>query len=97
MRGSSSLLGAVEEASAEEVERLYRTNVFGLPTVTRAVLPQMRIIRPGCYGVPLQVGSSRQKERCHPKAAAARKRSAISISGFQIREPYAKMLVSTRN
>lgn len=36
------LLGAVEEASAEEVERLYRTNVFGLLTVTRAVLPQMR-------------------------------------------------------
>lgn len=36
------LLGAVEEASSEEVERLYRTNVFGLLTVTRAVLPQMR-------------------------------------------------------
>jgi NAD(P)-dependent dehydrogenase (short-subunit alcohol dehydrogenase family) len=36
------LLGAVEEASADEVERLYRTNVFGLLTVTRAVLPQMR-------------------------------------------------------
>lgn len=36
------LLGAVEEASSEEVERVYRTNVFGLLTVTRAVLPQMR-------------------------------------------------------
>ncbi len=36
------LLGAVEEASSQEVERLYRTNVFGLLTVTRAVLPQMR-------------------------------------------------------
>ncbi len=36
------LLGAVEEASGEEVERLYRTNVFGLLAVTRAVLPQMR-------------------------------------------------------
>ncbi|WP_064686637.1 SDR family NAD(P)-dependent oxidoreductase, partial [Rhizobium bangladeshense] len=36
------LLGAVEEASSEEVERLYRTNVFGLLTVTRTVLPQMR-------------------------------------------------------
>jgi NAD(P)-dependent dehydrogenase (short-subunit alcohol dehydrogenase family) len=41
------LLGAVEEASATEVERLYRTNVFGLPGVTRAVLPQMRAQRSG--------------------------------------------------
>lgn len=36
------LLGAVEEASPAEVESLYRTNVFGLLAVTRAVLPQMR-------------------------------------------------------
>ena len=41
------LLGAVEEASAEEVERLYRTNVFGLLAVTRAVLPHMRARRSG--------------------------------------------------
>jgi NAD(P)-dependent dehydrogenase (short-subunit alcohol dehydrogenase family) len=41
------LLGAVEEATAEEVERLYRTNVFGLLTVTRALLPQMRKQRSG--------------------------------------------------
>lgn len=41
------LLGAVEEASAEEVERLYRTNVFGLLNVTRAVLPYMRAQRAG--------------------------------------------------
>jgi len=41
------LLGAVEEASAEEVERLYRTNVFGLLAVTRAVLPHMRAQRSG--------------------------------------------------
>jgi NADP-dependent 3-hydroxy acid dehydrogenase YdfG len=41
------LLGAVEEASAEEVEKLYRTNVFGLLAVTRAVLPQMRRQRSG--------------------------------------------------
>ncbi|MFB8828409.1 oxidoreductase [Azotobacter sp. CWF10] len=41
------LLGAVEEATAEEVERLYRTNVFGLLGVTRAVLPHMRARRSG--------------------------------------------------
>jgi NAD(P)-dependent dehydrogenase (short-subunit alcohol dehydrogenase family) len=41
------LLGAVEEATAEEVERLYRTNVFGLLAVTRAVLPHMRARRSG--------------------------------------------------
>ena len=36
------LLGAIEETSAEEVERVFRTNVFGLLNVTRAVLPIMR-------------------------------------------------------
>ena len=36
------LLGAIEECSAEEVESVYRTNVFGLLNVTRAVLPSMR-------------------------------------------------------
>lgn len=41
------LLGAVEEATADEVERLYRTNVFGLLAVTRAVLPHMRERRSG--------------------------------------------------
>jgi len=41
------LLGAVEESSAAEVERLYRTNVFGLLNVTRAVLPAMRRQRAG--------------------------------------------------
>jgi NAD(P)-dependent dehydrogenase (short-subunit alcohol dehydrogenase family) len=41
------LLGAVEEASADEVRRLYDTNVFGLLNVTRAVLPQMRERRSG--------------------------------------------------
>jgi NAD(P)-dependent dehydrogenase (short-subunit alcohol dehydrogenase family) len=41
------LLGAVEEASADDVERIYRTNVFGLLAVTRAVLPHMRARRSG--------------------------------------------------
>jgi len=41
------LLGAVEEATASEIEALYRTNVFGLLHVTRAVLPQMRRQRSG--------------------------------------------------
>ena len=41
------LMGAVEEATAEEVEAVYRTNVFGLLTVTRAVLPYMRKAKSG--------------------------------------------------
>jgi NAD(P)-dependent dehydrogenase (short-subunit alcohol dehydrogenase family) len=41
------LLGAVEEATADEVRRLYETNVFGLLNVTRAVLPAMRARRSG--------------------------------------------------
>jgi NAD(P)-dependent dehydrogenase (short-subunit alcohol dehydrogenase family) len=41
------LLGAVEEATAEEIERIYATNVFGLLKVTRAVLPYMRRQRSG--------------------------------------------------
>ena len=41
------LLGAVEEARGPEVERLFATNVFGLLTVTRAVLPHMRRQRAG--------------------------------------------------
>src|SRR5262249_32473663 len=41
------LMGAVEEASAAEIEALYRTNVFGLLTVSRAVLPYMRKARSG--------------------------------------------------
>jgi NAD(P)-dependent dehydrogenase (short-subunit alcohol dehydrogenase family) len=41
------LLGAVEEASAAEVRRLYETNVFGLLNVTRAALPSMRERRRG--------------------------------------------------
>jgi NAD(P)-dependent dehydrogenase (short-subunit alcohol dehydrogenase family) len=41
------LLGAVEEASAVEVERVFATNVFGLLNVTRAVLPRLRAQRHG--------------------------------------------------
>jgi NAD(P)-dependent dehydrogenase (short-subunit alcohol dehydrogenase family) len=41
------LLGAVEEASAIEVERVFATNVFGVLNVTRAVLPYMRGQRSG--------------------------------------------------
>lgn len=41
------LLGAVEEASAQDVERVFGTNVFGLLAVTRAVLPHMRKQRSG--------------------------------------------------
>lgn len=41
------LMGAVEEASAAEIEAVFRTNVFGLLTVTRAALPHMRAARSG--------------------------------------------------
>lgn len=36
------VLGAVEETSASETERLFATNVFGVLNVTRATLPHMR-------------------------------------------------------
>jgi NAD(P)-dependent dehydrogenase (short-subunit alcohol dehydrogenase family) len=36
------LLGAVEEADAQETQAQFATNVFGLLNVTRAVLPHMR-------------------------------------------------------
>jgi NAD(P)-dependent dehydrogenase (short-subunit alcohol dehydrogenase family) len=41
------LLGAVEESSGPEIERMFATNVFGLLAVTRAVLPYMRRQRSG--------------------------------------------------
>ncbi len=41
------VLGAIEETGAGDVEAVYRTNVFGLLAVTRAVLPQLRRQRSG--------------------------------------------------
>ncbi|EKT4464695.1 SDR family NAD(P)-dependent oxidoreductase [Pseudomonas putida] len=41
------VLGAVEETSASETERLFAANVFGVLNVTRAVLPHMRRQRSG--------------------------------------------------
>jgi NAD(P)-dependent dehydrogenase (short-subunit alcohol dehydrogenase family) len=41
------LLGAIEESSAQDVEQLYRTNVFGLLNVTRAAMPHLRAQRSG--------------------------------------------------
>ncbi len=41
------ILGGVEETPAADVEAVFRTNVFGLLSVTRAVLPQMRRQRSG--------------------------------------------------
>ncbi|MEY4511882.1 MAG: hypothetical protein RLZZ450_4004 [Pseudomonadota bacterium] len=41
------LLGAIEEASGLEVERVFATNVFGLLNVTRGALPQLRKQRSG--------------------------------------------------
>lgn len=41
------ILGGVEETAAADVEAVFRTNVFGLLNVTRAVLPQMRLQRAG--------------------------------------------------
>jgi NAD(P)-dependent dehydrogenase (short-subunit alcohol dehydrogenase family) len=41
------LVGAVEEASAAEVQTVFETNVFGVLNVIRAVLPSMRARRSG--------------------------------------------------
>jgi len=38
----SGMAGAVEDATTEETFRLFQTNVFGLLTCCRAVIPQMR-------------------------------------------------------
>jgi len=36
------IIGAVEEATVEEVEELYRINVFGVMRICKAVIPQLR-------------------------------------------------------
>lgn len=41
------IIGAVEETPLSDVRRIYETNVFGLLTVTNAVLPHMRRQRSG--------------------------------------------------
>jgi NAD(P)-dependent dehydrogenase (short-subunit alcohol dehydrogenase family) len=41
------LLGALEELSEEQIQRILGTNVFGVLAVTRAVLPHMRARRRG--------------------------------------------------
>jgi NAD(P)-dependent dehydrogenase (short-subunit alcohol dehydrogenase family) len=41
------VVGAIEETSAVEVERVFATNVFGLLNVTRAALPHMRAKQSG--------------------------------------------------
>lgn len=41
------LMGAVEEATAGEIEAVYRTNVFSVLTLIRAVLPPMGKARAG--------------------------------------------------
>jgi NAD(P)-dependent dehydrogenase (short-subunit alcohol dehydrogenase family) len=41
------LLSTIEESTTKSVEDIYRTNVFGLLSVTRAVLPYMRQRRAG--------------------------------------------------
>jgi NAD(P)-dependent dehydrogenase (short-subunit alcohol dehydrogenase family) len=42
INASYGLPGTIEESSAAEVEAVFRSNVFGLLSVTRAVLPVMR-------------------------------------------------------
>ena len=53
------LYGAIEECSNEEVERLFRTNVFGALNVLRAVLPGMRERRSGHIFAMSSIGGVR--------------------------------------
>ena len=46
-KAGHGFIGAVEEASDEEIGRVYQTNIFGLLRVTRAVLPHFRERRAG--------------------------------------------------
>ncbi|MBM3345193.1 MAG: SDR family NAD(P)-dependent oxidoreductase, partial [Betaproteobacteria bacterium] len=53
------LAGAIEECSYEEVERVFRTNVYGTLNVLRAVLPGMRERRSGQIFTLSSVGGVR--------------------------------------
>lgn len=53
------LAGAIEECSHEEVERVFRTNVFGTLNMLRAVLPGMRERRSGQIFTLSSVGGVR--------------------------------------
>lgn len=91
------LLGAVEEATAAEVESVFATNVFGLLNVTRAVLPHMRAARTGhvvnitSMGGFAQVAGSLHttaNEVSDYAATAGRVRQAVASSnGDQINDP----------
>ena len=69
------LLGAVEEATADEVRRLYETNVFGLLNVTRAVLPSMRERRAG-HVVNISSGAGMNGNVASPTTARPRPASS---------------------
>jgi NAD(P)-dependent dehydrogenase (short-subunit alcohol dehydrogenase family) len=79
------LLGAIEEASAAEVERVFRCNVFGLLTVTRAVLPQLRRQGSGHIVNMSSVGSHRAGAGwgiyCAIKSAVEAISEALSMEG----------------
>jgi NAD(P)-dependent dehydrogenase (short-subunit alcohol dehydrogenase family) len=79
------LLGAIEEASAVEVERVFRRNVFGLLNVTRAVLPRLRKQRSGRIVNICSVGSYRATAGlglyCAVKSAVEAISDALSMEG----------------
>ncbi|EKG13229.1 Short-chain dehydrogenase/reductase SDR [Macrophomina phaseolina MS6] len=69
------LVGAVEEVSAEEVQKNFATNVFGQFNVLRAVVPHMRARRAGVIANMGSIGGWRGSPAagvyCATKAAVA--------------------------